>query len=83
MLNEVDEFDVEYKRGMKTLVIPAHTREGCRDVTVRCIKFVIPEALDESEEASSFCNEKRLRARLIANYFDYDFKCCCDAETDA
>lgn len=81
MLNELDELDVEHKRGMKTLTIPAHTREGCRDVTVRCIKFVLPEDLDVSGDATAICNERRFRARLIAHYVDYDFECCCD-DTD-
>ena len=80
MLNELDTFDVEHKRGLKTLTIPAHTREGCRDVTVRCIKFVLPEDLDVSGDATSICNERRFRARLIANYVDYDFECCCDTD---
>lgn len=82
MLNELDELDVEHKRGLKTLTIPAHTREGCRDVTVRCIKFVLPEDLDVTGDAFSICNERRFRARLIANYVDYDFECCCDTDTD-
>lgn len=82
MLNELDATDTEYKRGFKTLTIPAHTSEGCRDVTVRCIKFVLPEDLDVSGDAVSLCNERRFRARLIANYVDYDFECCCDADTD-
>ena len=82
MLNELDELDIEYKRGMKTLTIPAHTREGCRDVTVRCIKFVLPEDLDVSGDATAICNDRRFRARLIANYVDYDFECCCDADTE-
>ena len=82
MLNELDELDVEHKRGLKTLTIPAHTREGCRDVTVRCIKFVLPEDLDVSGDATAICNERRFRARLIAHYVDYDFECCCDADTE-
>lgn len=82
MLNELDEQDEEYKRGLKTMTIPAHTREGCRDVTVHCIKFVLPEDLDVSGDAFSICNERRFRARLIANYVDYDFECCCDTDTE-
>ena len=82
MLNELDEQDEEYKRGLKTMTIPAHTREGCRDVTVRCIKFVLPEDLDVSGDATAICNERRFRARLIANYVDYDFECCCDADIE-
>ena len=82
MLNELDEQDVEYKRGLKTMTIPAHTRDSCRDVTVRCIKFVLPEDLDVSGDATAICNDRRFRARLIANYVDYDFECCCDADTE-
>lgn len=78
LLNEIDALDVEHKRGMKTITIPAHTSEGCRDVTIRCIKFVLPEDLDVSGNEFSICNERRFRARLIANYVDYDFECCCD-----
>ena len=48
ILTEVDSKGDEHKRGLKTLVIPAHNRMGCRDVTVRCIKFVLPEELDLS-----------------------------------
>ena len=77
LLNELDSSGVEHKRGMKTMTIPAHTREACRNVTVRCIKFVLPEDLDVSENEFSICNERKFRARLIANYVDYDFECCC------
>ena len=82
MLNELDEFDAEHKRGLKTLIIPAHTRDGCRDVTVNCIKFVLPEDLDLSVDSATICNERRFRARFIANYVDYDFECCCDGNTN-
>lgn len=83
MLNELDATDTEYKRGFKTLTIPAHTGESCRDVTVRCIKFVLPEDLDVSDDTASLCDGRRFRARLIANYVDYDFECCCDADAEA
>ena len=83
LLSELDALDIEHKRGMKTMTIPAHTRDGCRDVTVRCIKFVLPDDLDASGSTFSICNERRFRARLIANYVDYDYECCCDNGTDA
>lgn len=63
----------EYSRGLKTMSIPAHTGDGCRDVTVRCIRFVLPEEL--SCNASGMCNTRCLRARFIANYIDSDFAC--------
>lgn len=80
LLNEVDCHGVEHKRGMKTVTVPAHTKENCRDVTVRCIKFVLPEDLDVSGGAYSICNKRKFRARLFANYIDYDFECCCDTK---
>lgn len=83
MLNELDAADTEHKRSFKTMTIPAHTAETCRDVTVRCIKFVVPENLDVSDDAFSICNERRFRARLIAHYVDYDFECCCDTDANA
>ena len=83
LLSELDNLDVEHKRGMKTMTIPAHTRETCRDVVVRCIKFVLPEDLDVSGDETSICNNRRFRARLIAHYVDFDFDCCCDTDTDA
>ena len=76
ILTEVDDKDKEYKRGLKTLVIPAHYRAECRDVTVRCIKFVLPEELDVSGDADSICNKRKFRARFIAHYIDNDFECC-------
>ena len=76
ILTEVDAQGLEYKRGMKTILIPAHTRGTCRDVTVRCIKFVLPESLDVSGSTSSICNDRKFKARFIANYIDNDFECC-------
>lgn len=76
LLNEVDNQDHEYKRGMKTMVIPAHGGMRCRDLTVRCIKFVLPEELDVSGSTNSICNSRKFRAQFIANYIDYDFNCC-------
>ena len=76
MVNEVDSEGVEYKRGMKTMTIPAHTRATCQDVTVRCIKFVLPEDLDVSSSPDSMCNSRNFRARFIAHYIDNDFECC-------
>ena len=76
ILTEVDDHGLEYKRGMKTVLVPAHTKESCRDVTVRCIKFVLPESLDVSGSTTSICNARNFKARFIANYIDDDFTCC-------
>lgn len=76
VLSETDAEGNEYQRGMKTLVIPAHSFETCRDITVRCIKFVLPEELDVSEPGGVMCNTRTFRARFIANYIDAGFACC-------
>lgn len=75
ILNELDAEGNEYKRGMKTLTVPGHTQDTCRDVLVRCVKFVLPEDLDV-DGTTAICNERNLRARIIANYIDNDFECC-------
>lgn len=77
-LNEVDDEGNEYKRGFKTLTIPAHTNSSCRDVTIRCVKFVLPESLDVSNTPTSMCNTRNFVARCFANYIDYDFECCTE-----
>ena len=76
IVTEVDEQEIEHKRGIKTLVIPAHTHSTCRDVVVRCIKFVLPEVQDVSQTPGSICDGRRFRARFIAHYIDNDFDCC-------
>lgn len=74
ILTEEDDQGLEHDRGMKTLLIPAHTADQCRDVDVRCIKFVLPESLNVS--GGSICGARNFKARFIANYVDTDFSCC-------
>ena len=76
IVTEVDSHGKEYKRGLKTMTVPAHTRSGCQDVTVRCIKFVLPEDLDVSGSSDAICNDRKFLARFIAHYIDNDFDCC-------
>lgn len=76
ILNEVDPCGTEYRRGMKTMTIPAHTRTGCHDVTVRCIKFVLPEDLNVSGASDTMCAHRNFKAKFIAHYIDNDFTCC-------
>ena len=61
---------------MKIMTIPAHTGDSCRDVTVRCIKFVLPEDIDVSGADKGICPKRCLKARFIANYIDSGFDCC-------
>ncbi len=76
ILTEVDNQGMEYKRGMKTVLVPAHNRDTCRDVSVRCMKFVLPECLNVSGCGNATCNARNFKARFIANYIDNDFECC-------
>lgn len=76
ILTEVDDQDHEYKRGIKTILVPAHSRTGCTDVTVRCVKFVLPEELRVDGSSDTMCKQRKFRARFLANYVDTDFACC-------
>lgn len=77
ILTEVDQNGTEYQRGMKTITIPAHYYPGCRDVKVKCLKFVLPEDLDVSGSSpKAICNQRNFKARFIAHNIDNDYKCC-------
>lgn len=78
ILTEVDANGDEYQRGMKAITIPAHTSPSCRDILVKCIKFVLPEDLDVSAGSvpNSMCNTRNLKVRLITHNIDTDFHCC-------
>lgn len=76
IVTEVSDNGTEYKRGMKIMTIPAHTGDSCRDVTVRCIKFVLPEDIDVSGTDKGICRKRCLKARFIAHYIDSGFDCC-------
>ena len=77
ILTEVDENGTEHQRGMKVMTLPAHSAPVCRDVLVKCIKFVVPEDLDVSGgEPLSLCNPRNFKARFLANAIDTDYRCC-------
>lgn len=74
ILTEEDLEGNEYPRGMKTVTIPEHHYSTCRDVTVRGIKFVLPEDINMSEDGT-FCGERSIRVKTIAHHIDNDFTC--------
>ncbi len=76
LLWEVDSQGVEYARGVKSVLIPALGGKVCQDVQLKCISFVVPEALDVSGNTNSICNPRKFRVRVLANYVDTDFVCC-------
>ena len=78
----VDANGMEHQRGMKAMTIPAHQYPGCRDVLVKCIKFVLPEDLDVSGGSpNALCNARNLKAHLIAHNIDTDYRCCLSQPT--
>lgn len=80
-LYEVDTQGTEHARGLKTILIPPQAGDVCQDVQLKCISFVVPEALDTTEGISSICNPRNFSVRVLANYVDTDFT-CCDAQAD-
>lgn len=60
--------------GMRTLTIPPRGGEGCEDVMLRCIRFVVPDS------CCSLCKPRSFRVRVYANYLDMDFLCCKPGE---
>lgn len=76
ILNEVGDQGQEHRRGMKIITVPAHDRSECHDMTLRCIRFVLPEDLDPDGDCGCICNDRNFRVRFIAHYIDSDFECC-------
>lgn len=74
ILTEVDRDGMEHQRGMKAFTIPAHSAPVCRDVRVKCIKFVVPEDLNVS--GAAMCSPRKFKARFLANNIDTDYRCC-------
>lgn len=81
ILHELDDQGGEHKRGMKTMTVPAHSRATCADVTIRCVKFVLPEDLNASCSSGTLCSRRSFRARFVAHYIDSDFDCCPGTES--
>ena len=76
MLAETAPDGTEKPRGVKHILVPAQAGDACKDITLKCIQFSLPEALDADGSAGSICNERSFSARVIANYVDTDFACC-------
>ena len=75
LLSEQDAAGTVYPRGMKTVLLPAQTGTECRDVTLRCVRFVVPEQLAPAG-GGSLCQKRQFRVQVLANYVDTDFVCC-------
>lgn len=77
LLDEVDTNGNSHSRGMKIITVPAHQGSSCRDILVKCIKFIVPEDLDVSGGTpTSLCNPRNFKVKVLANSLDRDFECC-------
>ena len=74
ILTEVDACGNEHRRGMKVLAVPAHSHPQCRDVLVKCIRFVVPE--EGGPSCGAICTPRSFRVRFLANTMDTDYRCC-------
>lgn len=79
ILMEQKEDGTKVPRGAKHILVPAQEGTACQDITLKCIPFSLPEALDPANP-DSICNARNFSAQVIANYTDTDFTCC---EADA
>ncbi|MFA7099228.1 MAG: hypothetical protein WC143_04005 [Eubacteriales bacterium] len=75
-LNELDFFGHEHRRGFKAIRYPGHPC-GCRDVKIRCIRWVLPEFYDEMGSPGAICNARKFVARVTANYITTNVPICC------
>lgn len=73
MLTEVDPLGNEQHRGMKTILVPAHSENTCRDIDVKNIKFAVPEEISLAEDSMGICGERTFNVRTFANYIDSDY----------
>lgn len=77
ILKEIDCEGKEHQRGMKAITIPAHHYPGCKDILVKCVKFVLPEDLNVScKNHGSLCSTRNFKVQVIAHNIDTDFRCC-------
>ncbi len=76
ILTETDCYGKEHPRGIKTITVPAHSYPACRDILVKCIRFVLPDDLNVSCRTGGMCGVRDLKARVIAHNIDTDYKCC-------
>ena len=72
ILSEEDAEGVEHQRGMKVMTIPAQSGTDCRDLTLRCVEFAVPEMMDSADASCSLCKPRNFKARVVANYLDGD-----------
>lgn len=77
ILTETDCSGKEHTRGVKAITVPAHSSSGCRDILVKCIRFILPDDLSVScSSGTGMCGARNLKARVIAHNIDSEYNCC-------
>lgn len=76
VLTEIDCHGEERQMGMRTVTVPAHSYKTCRDIHVKCLRFVVPGDANGAGYGTGNCPARKLRARVFANTLDTDFQCC-------
>lgn len=71
ILTEKDCLGNEQKRGMKIMTIPAHQLEGCKDVNVEKIRFILPDDIS----LTGICEQRLFNVRAMAHYVDSGYHC--------
>lgn len=77
LLHELDENNAEHVRGMKTMTLPAHHEQSCRDIVVENLRFVLPEDISLAENGAAGCGQRSFRIRTHVHYVDVNDSCGC------
>ena len=71
MLTEKDTFGNEQKRGMKIMTVPAHQLDGCKDINIEKLRFILPDDIS----LAGICEERLFNVRAMAHYIDSGYDC--------
>ncbi len=72
---ELDDLDIEHQRVTKVFTVPAHQDSCCRNIKVKCLKFVMPDDLNLTPISPCQCRQRKFRVRVLHNYLDSNFNC--------
>ena len=71
ILTEVSCTGEEKQRGFKAITVPAHFEEGCMDVEVGPVTFVLPEDPDDEGCEQGACKSRRMKVCVMAHTIDW------------
>lgn len=77
-LTEMTCSGIEKQRGFQAITVPAHFEEGCTDVAVGPVTFVLPEDPEDEGCGRGGCKSRRMKVCVMAHTIDWT-----DAESTA